>query len=288
MFTLECDLRKPCGVEGDRLRIRQILTNLLSNAIKFTPSGGRVVLRAAEQRQESSSVYVRFEVEDTGIGMSEEYLSRIFTPFEQESAATAQNYGGSGLGLSITYNLIQMLHGSITVCSTPGKGSIFTVMLPFVLAREAASTVNNQKSSENEAHHISATLLLAEDNRINREIAMKLLDREGMRLIPAENGRDAVLKFTQSAPGTFQAILMDLRMPVMDGYEAARAIRASGHPDAKCIPIIAVSADVFEETITRALSCGMNDYITKPIDFNELCKTLDKLVNLPKHPQTEK
>lgn len=278
-FSLQTSFQKPAELEGDALRLRQILTNLLANAIKFTPAGGKVSLSVTSLHPENGHHFFKFSVSDTGIGMSEKFLQRIFTPFEQESAQTAHKFGGSGLGLSITYNLIQMLHGSITVQSRLGQGSTFTVTLPFQACQEKAAGTNETATcAAPEIAKEQLTLLLAEDNPLNREIALALLSTEGIHLELANNGREAVEKFCQASPGTYQAILLDLQMPVMDGYTAAQTIRASQHQEAKTIPIIAVTADVFAENVARTFACGMNECITKPIDLNKLLQTLAKLI----------
>ena len=400
---------------GDPLRIKQILMNILSNAIKFTPEKGSVRVKLQQMHPSASQVLLKFTVQDTGIGMSEAYLARIFTPFEQESAQTAQQFGGTGLGLSITQNLVRLMHGSIDVQSKLGEGSVFTISLPLKVAQHEdeadAETVDSFEhvhalvvddlpsecdyvtslltrchvasdyvlTGEEAVSRIIASeetaaaydfcildwkmpgmdgvetarkikaackkeipiiiitaydtaeveeaaqqagvrkvcskplfpstmfdllmtyfgkrkkadilpmmqqenlkdlhILLVEDNEMNREIAVAILEESGMKISTAIDGKDAVARFTEAAPGTYDCIFMDIQMPVMDGYAATRAIRSSAHPEARTIPIIAVTADVFAEDVSRALACGMNDYISKPIDYHKLITALLKFTN---------
>lgn len=393
---------------GDSLRVNQILLNLLSNALKFTPPGGKVQLLVRQTSRTNDMVYMQFEVTDTGCGMSEEMLARLFKPFEQESADTAQKHGGSGLGLSITKNLIDMMQGQIKVESNKDQGSKFTVDLPFgavnepiiadadkfqslralivdddkdaeeytsiVLSRigiehdcassgeEAVAILNEQSAKglgydicfvdwkmpglsgidvtrkirelydedtliiivsaydlsevEEEAKAAGANLfvtkpmfqstvfnvlmmlsggkyknrtaneddydftghrvLLAEDNALNSEIATDLLSLVNMEVDTVTNGQEAVEQFSQATPGTYDVILMDVQMPIMDGHEAARTIRKLERPDAQTIPIYAMTANAFTEDVTAALSSGMNGHIAKPIDTSILYGTLKK------------
>ena len=414
-FEVHIDSLENEWVRGDELRVRQILLNLLSNAVKFTPKDGTIRLNIhqipAGNQANDGKLHFEFQVADTGIGMSKEYMDRMFQPFEQESATTARNYGGTGLGLSISNNLTHMMGGQIRVDSEQGKGTTFTVLLPFEntdkkeqarLATESfahlkalvvddepdtceyvqrllsrfgvkCDTVTSGKkalrrvSSRMQTNHpydlciidwnmqemdgletarevrrlcgdsipiIIATaydytsiedeakaagvdrivskplfqstmlnllvntygkykpmepkekrqvdfkglkVLLAEDNEMNMEIALDILRKAGLDIIPVINGREALDTFEQSAPGTFDAILMDVQMPVMDGYTATRKIRASDHPQAKSIPIIAMTANAFTEDVTAALAAGMNDHVAKPISYDRLFATLSRL-----------
>ncbi len=403
---------------GDSLRINQILLNLVSNSYKFTESGGRIELVASEISRKGDVAFIRFTVEDTGSGMTDDMVKRIFVPFEQESALTARKHGGSGLGMSITKNLVDLMDGTINVESAKDVGTRFTVDLPFKVAENMEKTVEavtasglsallvgsdaqqveylqllveqfgvkvtdfllgeagghasgeekffNQKynicildelpsreatketlayfkgklgdgvmmvlasskepeeiprdikeqgidrfikkpilqgdvsailselSSDEEAGTEQAAaapaaqtaddgndfggreVLLAEDNEINAEIMMELLDMVNIKADHAENGRIALEKFEASEPGRYMAVLMDLQMPEMDGIEAAKAIRASSHPDAKEIPIVAQSANAFNEDVANALGAGMNAHVSKPINSKELYATLKK------------
>lgn len=396
-------------VIGDELRVNQILMNLLSNAVKFTPTGGEIDLMIIQASRSHDKVQMRFSVSDTGCGMREEMLGRLFKPFEQESAATARKHGGSGLGLSITKNLVEMMGGSIGVKSTPGKGSVFTVDIPFGAHEESqpadttgfsdirtlvvaddkesceysgillerlgvrheyvttgeaalealgeaedsqdpyklclvdwkmpdmdgvevtqkirqifgedtiviivsAYDLNEVESSAKAAganYFISKPLfqstlfnalmrisggdytridaekekgsydfggrhvLVAEDVALNLEVAVKLLQMVGVSVTCAEDGRLAAEMFQKSAQGEYDCILMDINMPVMDGYEATKRIRSMNRPDAKTIPIYAMTANAFSEDVTAALNAGMNGHIAKPIETMVLYRTLE-------------
>lgn len=410
-FETHIDKLDERWIIGDELRVNQILMNLLSNAIKFTAENGLVVLGVNQEQSEDDKIWVRFTVQDNGIGMSEEYLSRLFQPFEQESADTAKKYGGSGLGLSITNNLVKMMGGSMEVRSKQGEGTLFTVILPFgrtnishenlfvpedfasmriLVADTDADTCTYMKqlfhslgakcdtvtSGRKVAHKVFSRLsmgkkydicildwcmedmnaidivkeikrlcaeeiptmiattydytavyeeaeaigvstilvkplfqshllelcttalgkqkpmeekasiqlditgrkiLLAEDNEMNMEIALEVLSKSGLHITPVRNGKEALDAFEQSAAGTFDAILMDIQMPVMDGYTATRSIRSSDHPDATSIPIIAITANAFSEDVAAARAAGMNDHISKPISYDKLLASLARL-----------
>ena len=406
-FTIE---EKDLTIEtilGDPHRLNQILMNLVSNAVKFTPSGGKIRLTVSQLNIRDKTVYLCFQVTDTGMGMEEEFKDRLFQPFEQASASIAQEFGGSGLGLSITKNLIELMGGKIAVESILGKGTTFTVDLPFRLAdslhrpskqlhslraliidsdqntldyagklldhlgvyhdtarrgQEGITMVQQAQQKEKaydicfidwnlpdrtgldisknlrtctndlmivmiSAHtfdHLEEILkeagadafltkpllqssvfnlfmelssnpfspgndpakhwdfhgrqiLLVEDNELNLEIATEILKLSGISVTQAINGRQAVEIFMQSPPATFDAILMDIQMPEMNGYEAAERIRSSSHPEAASIPIIAMTANAFTEDITHALAAGMNRHIAKPIDTHILYTTLDEI-----------
>lgn len=267
---------------GDRLRVNQILMNLLSNAVKFTSAGGKVELEVSQKAVIEGRAHLQFRIQDTGIGMTKEYEQWIFTPFEQQDADTAKLYGGTGLGLSITNNLVNMMNGTIHVQSEEGKGSIFIVGLSFQIADTETSVENTgadqTRKIKNSGEDIFSgmSMILAEDNEMNREIVKEILKDTGLNITCAETGREALEIFENSTDGTYQMILMDIQMPVMDGYEAARRIRACGHSQARKIPIIACSADAFTEDVNKALAAGMNDHISKPIDYEKLCHILNQ------------
>lgn len=281
-FELNRDRIKRSFLCGDRLRLNQVLLNLISNAYKFTPEGGRVTVTVTELSQQGEKIYYKFTVADTGEGMSEEMLSRLFEPFEQEMADTAQKHGGSGLGLSITKNLVELMGGSISCQSKKGEGTVFTVSLPFLLdaqaqeAKDDEGTAPERERSEKTYDFSGKTVLLAEDTELSAEIAMELLELVGLKTDHAWNGKQAVEMFTASAPGTYMAVLMDVQMPEMNGYEAARAIRALAHPDALKIPVFAMTANAFTEDVSAALNAGMNGHIAKPVDTEILYETLRK------------
>lgn len=395
---------------GDTLRVNQIMLNLISNAYKFTPAGGKITVTVEESSRNGNQVFMRISVADTGVGMSEDMQKRLFKSFEQEDAVTAQKYGGSGLGMAITGNLVELMHGAISVESHKGKGSTFSVELPFEVAvdsqpvlkgdlgdiralivdddegtleytsiimdrigvaydvansgeaavamleeayengrsyklcfidwkmsgldgiavteqirskfdksaiiiivsaydvseaedaaRQAGadmmlpkplfqSTVFNLLMNMNGGRYVRNTakegsfdfggikVLLAEDNELNREIAVELLNMVNIETECAEDGRIAVQKFVDSAPDEYKLILMDVQMPHLDGYAATRQIRTSNHPQARNIPIIAMTANAFNEDIAAALAAGMNDHVAKPIDNEILYKTIAKFL----------
>lgn len=404
-------------VIGDQLRLNQVLMNLLSNAVKFTPKDGQVILQVSQMdpETENDKVYIQFAVRDNGIGMSEEYLSRLFQPFEQESAVTAQKYGGSGLGLSITKNLIYMMGGTIKVESKQNKGTTFTVTMHFEKSKDHAGLQLQMKDyshvrvlvvddMKDECSYIKAMLkrcgvkadsvtsgeealrrlkgrigsdyeydmcildwsmpemngvevaakireefgekipiiiataydvseiideaksvgvdkviakplfqstlfdilvstfgkydpeagrdatkkrvnvenvrvLLAEDNTMNMDIAVTILEKAGIKVDQAVNGQEAYDIFTSHEAGTYHMILMDVQMPILNGYEATRKIRESNHPEAKTIPIIAMTANAFAEDVAEALSKGMNAHIAKPVNYDKLFELLQKFQN---------
>lgn len=398
---------------GDTLRLNQILLNLTSNAIKFTPEGGSVRLEVTHLSPRNQKVWIRFVVSDTGIGMDEEGLRRLYTPFEQADDSIARKYGGTGLGMSITQNLISLMGGHISVKSKPGQGTTFTVELPFeqsdlelqpfttnslealevlvtddeqdicehtvlllkklnihaewvlngeqavervVSANEkgnafdvclidwkmpdmdgiettrrirqqigwntpiiiisgydwseieeearaaganafiskplfqsslynvlmnvtnGAMDISGYKAQNDSKPLFAKRLLLAEDNTLNLEIASTLLEFNGAIVESAENGQEAITRFLSMEPGYYDAILMDVQMPVMDGCEAAKHIRSCGRPDAATIPIIATTANAFSEDVSTVLSAGMNAHISKPIDIQQLCSTLSQYI----------
>lgn len=266
-------------VEADGFRIQQILNNLLSNAFKFTNRGDRVSLEV-KQMDEGEYAKYRFVVTDTGIGMTPEFLPHLFEPYSRELRFSAKRAAGTGLGMPITKNLVAQMNGEITVESRPGEGSSFTVVLPFAKASREESGQTPKPVAE-ESSLKGRHILLAEDNEINMELATEILSMNEVRVTQAWNGREAVEIFRESAPFTFDAILMDMQMPEMDGCEATRRIRAMNRPDAGRIPILAVTANAFAEDIAATTAAGMNAHISKPIDFPLLCRTLASLMPKP-------
>lgn len=275
-FEIKIDFFRECLVEGDELRISQILINLVSNAIKYTPEHGHITLSASSELYRQYVQYT-FEVSDDGIGMSEEFIENIFDPFTREVNSTTNTVQGTGLGLAITKNIIDLMGGTISVDSEKGKGSTFKVILHFSLVDYIEDTANAKKAEEEEEEELSLAgyhILCAEDNELNSEIVKALLEAEGVTIDLVGDGLAAVEKFTASEPGTYDVILMDIQMPVMDGYQASMAIRASKHPEAQTIPIIAMTANAFVEDVNNALNSGMNAHIAKPIDMKLLRSTI--------------
>ncbi|MEG1584510.1 MAG: response regulator, partial [Anaerovorax sp.] len=229
---------------------------------------------------QKGKAYFRFVVADTGMGIAKEFMAGLFTAYAQEDVSIAQNYGGSGLGLAITKNLVTMMDGTIHAESEKGKGTVFTVELPFEII-ESLITVDDKGDCDQEKLRDRGCfkgkrLLLAEDNEMNLEIATDILTTAGFMVETANNGRLAVEKFTSCEAEYYDAILMDVQMPELNGYEATRAIRASCHAEAKIIPIIAMTANAFAEDVASALASGMNDHIAKPIDLDQLYSVMRK------------
>ena len=275
----------------DTLHLHQIFVNIIGNAIKYTPNGGCVIFEVTELDSTNPKyANMKFVVSDNGIGISEEFLPHLFDPFAQEYTGARSESKGSGLGMAITYNLVTMLGGKIDVQSTKGKGSVFTIYMPLKITQQAkqvkkekySKTLSAAPAVPNYALLSGKHFLLAEDNELNIEIMTELMEDKHVTLETAKNGEEAIDLFIRNDPGHFDAILMDIQMPVMNGYEATAKIRNSGHADAENIPIIALSADAFSESAQKALASGMNAHIAKPINFSELCKVLNNIINFHK------
>lgn len=258
----------------DRLKLQKVILNLLSNAVKYTPAGGTVRFSAENISGSGNRMTRRITVEDNGIGISPAFLPQLFEPFTQELRPEAADIQGTGLGLSIVKKIVDLMNGTIEVHSKVNKGTAFIIDLPIL----SEKIVTEEKSkAEFAAMNLSGKhILLVEDNYLNAEIATLLLKEKGITVTPAENGKAGTACFAASLPGTFDAILMDMRMPVMNGYEATQAIRSMERPDAKSIPIIAMTADVFEEDLIRAKKAGVNDCLSKPVDANTVYAALSK------------
>ncbi len=264
----------PDALLGDKLRLSQVLINLLGNAVKFTPAGGQINFRVQVLQETDANVHLCFAVADTGIGMSTEQMARLFVPFEQADASIASRFGGTGLGLSISQNLVQMMGGRIEVESVLGKGSTFSFELTFQKGTLAAPPLR-QKA----ANLAGQRILLAEDIEINRFILREILADTGLIFDEAEDGNIAVQMFADSPAGHYQLVFMDIQMPTMNGYDAALAIRALPHPDAGRVPIVAMTANAYKEDVDRALQCGMNAHLAKPLNITQLMDTLAQFMN---------
>ncbi len=262
-------------LDGDALRLEQVLINLLGNAVKFTMEGGAIHFDVQVLKVQEKQAEILFDVKDTGIGMNEDQLAKLFLPFEQTHSSITGRFGGTGLGLSISQNLIQHMGGKIEVESDVDNGSSFYFTLKFNLSDEEMEEYGEDLTVEEiDFSHIH--ILLADDVEINCEIVREILSFTGISIDEVHTGAHAVQKFEQSEPGYYDAILMDIQMPVLDGYEATRGIRKLDRPDASEIPIIAMTANAFKEDIDMALSSGMNAHIAKPIDFNILLRTIKR------------
>ena len=264
-------------VNGDQVHLMQIFSNLLSNAVKYTQKGGKIQF-LVEECETKSSVYAkyRFLVSDNGMGMSADFKETIFDPFTRAEGSVTNKIQGTGLGMAITRNLVEAMGGTIDVESELGQGSCFEVLIDLRIAedRSVSSTVQEEKNEQNDNIFQGMRFLCAEDNELNAEILMELLKIEGAECTICENGEEILKTFEKSAPGDYDMILMDVQMPVMNGYEATKAIRRSSHELAKKIPIIAMTANAFSEDIQHSLAAGMNAHVSKPVEMRVLEKTI--------------
>ena len=276
-FTITKENIQHEWVNGDRVHLMQIFSNLLSNAIKYTQEGGEIQL-LAEECESNSSVYAkyRFLVSDNGMGMAADFKDTIFDTFTREENSMTNKIQGTGLGMAITKNLVDSMGGTIDVESELGQGSSFEVLIDLKIAEErSVSPVSQTETDEQDGDILQGMrFLCAEDNAINAEILTELLKIEGAECTICENGEEILKTFEQSVPGDYDMILMDVQMPVMNGYEATQAIRRSFHELAKTIPIIAMTANAFSEDIQHSLSVGMNAHISKPVEMTVLEKTI--------------
>lgn len=265
----------------DKLRINQIFFNLLSNAAKFTPRGGTVRFSVRNTGQNGNVAQTLFIVQDNGIGMSAGFREKLFHPFEQENTQKDYQRVGSGLGLSIVRSLVDLMGGTIDVKTAPGEGSTFIVILPMVVAptRKVTPIVVGKQNY----NLTGVNVLVTEDNLINQEIALKLLEMKGAHGTVANNGEEAVRQFDGAEQYSYDAVLMDVRMPVMDGLTATRKIRALNRPDARTVPIIAMTANAFEEDVKECLDAGMDAHLAKPIEPKDLYETIGRLVRQLHH-----
>lgn len=254
--------------------------NVLGNAVKYNRKNGSVSISCSEVSSDEETAVFEFVCADTGIGIGEDFQKRIFEPFAQENEAVRTSYSGTGLGLSIVKALVERMHGTIRFDSEKRKGTTFYITIPFKIDK-------NPPAEEKEPEEISCNtsklekvrILLVEDNELNMEIAEFMLENEGALVTKAWNGKEAVEIFEQSVPGTYPVILMDLMMPVMDGLEAARTIRKMQREDAASVAIIAMTANSFSDDVERCREAGMNEHLSKPLDFGKLADTIKKYMN---------
>ena len=271
---------------GDDVILKQILMSLLDNAVKYTSEPGTVTLKLENESSADEKCVIRFIVQDTGIGISEEFLPKVFDLFSKEDASFTDQFGGSGMGLAVTKQKVEQLNGKISVESKSGEGSAFTVVIPFGIADNEAlpdtdkSTAETADMPEEGASLEGCRVLIVEDVDDNAEIVADLLELEGCESERACNGAEAVEMFSGSEAGYYDVILMDLRMPVMDGLEATRKIRELNRNDAKTIPIIALTANAFEEDIKNTRNAGMNAHLAKPADSDLLYSTIRSFIKL--------
>ena len=264
-------------VNGDQVHLMQIFSNLVSNAVKYTQEGGKIQF-LVEECETKSSVYAkyRFLVSDNGMGMSADFKDTIFDAFTRAESSMTNKIQGTGLGMAITKNLVEAMGGTIDVESELGQGSCFEVLIDLRIAEDRFVSSAEQAEKDEPAGNVlkGMRFLCAEDNELNAEILMELLKIEGAECTICENGKRVLEAFEQSAPGDYDMILMDVQMPVMNGYEATKAIRRSSHELAKTIPIIAMTANAFSEDIQHSLAAGMNAHVSKPVEMKVLEKTI--------------
>ena len=262
----------------DSRRLEQVLINLLSNAVKYTLPGGRVVF-SVQTLSVKNGIYTEcYKIQDNGIGMSKDFIPKLFTPFSQEGRMQSNIQYGSGLGMSIVKYLVDLMNGTIDVQSEINKGTTVSVTLSYPAVEKTDENNFVYKKQDYTSTLEDKNVLLCEDNALNAEIARSFLEKKKMHVSTAENGRVGVQIFKNSQPGYFNVILMDVRMPVMDGLEAAKEIRSLDRDDAKKIPIVALSANVFDSDITASKDAGMNAYLSKPIDAEKMYQTIGSLI----------
>lgn len=263
---------------ADEMRLTQVVTNFISNANKFTPAGGTITVTFKQLDNIGGKAQILIRVRDTGKGIAPENIRKIMKPFEQEEASTAHNYGGTGLGLAICDQIVQLMGGNIVVDSELGKGTDFSVFLSLPIADTeqdlSVPVVTEDATLGDDFSYEGCRILLAEDNEVNAEIAVDILESEGAKVTHASDGQEVVDIFVQNPEYSFDVVLLDIHMPKLNGREAAQAIRKSGKADAEGIALIALSADAFVEDIKLSKQAGMDDHVSKPIDFDVLRKAI--------------
>ena len=286
-IAYSCEVRGSAALTciGDDMKLREVLINLLSNAVKYTMSPGTVTFITEETARFEDNVTLRFTVKDTGIGMDKDFIPKIFEPFSQEKNDCGGMFGSTGLGMAITRNMIDMMNGKIDVESEKGKGSVFTVTVTLKTAQDGALSAEETGADVNEKENNTASvklegrhILMAEDMIINAEILRNILESCGVEVDHAPDGKACVDMFRESPAGRYDAILMDIRMPVMNGLEAAEQIRSLDREDARTVPIIAMTANAFDDDVKLSLQSGMNAHLTKPVEAEHLIETLQRLI----------
>ena len=258
---------------ADRMRISQVLINLLGNAVKFTPIKGKVTLTAEEISSTDKEAFVSFAVRDTGIGIAKEDQERVFRSFEQSSGTNPSRQQGTGLGLSISSRLVQMMGSNIRLDSEPGEGSLFSFSITLKLGEYMEAEASEEEISFDGCH-----VLVVEDNELNAEIAQSLLEERSFKVDCVYDGAQAVERIRTTEPGTYDVILMDIMMPVMNGLDATRAIRSMEREDSHTIPIVAMSANAFDDDLKKSVECGMNGHLSKPVEVDKLYRTLKEVI----------
>ena len=275
------ELLYPCLI-GSPVHVKRILLNIVGNAIKYNKKNGKVYITLFESTSDDDTTIMEFKCEDTGIGISKRFLPHVFEAFTQDGDVARSSYEGTGLGMPIVKSLVEKMGGTVTVESEKGVGSIFTVRIPFKVAEEQPSEEQKQEAPDVELVK-GMHVLLAEDNKLNLEIAQFFLNTAGITSTSVQNGKEAVETFEGSAVHEYDAVLMDIMMPFMDGMEATQKIRALDREDAGTVPIIAMTANAFVEDKKQAMAAGMTDYITKPLQMDLLLHLLAKYAKKRKH-----
>ncbi len=261
----------------DKLRINQVIINIIGNAIKFTPEGGEIHTKIIQIQSKEDYGEYKVIISDNGVGMSPEFINKIFVPFEREKTSTISKTQGTGLGMAITKSIVDMIGGTINVQSELGEGTEFTLVLPFKTSKQAPAP-EEELFEINEEEFKGKRILVVEDNEMNREIIQEVLQESGFEIDIAEDGKYAVEMVAKSIPGYYDAILMDIQMPIMDGYTATKKIRKLHNQSLANIPIVAMTANAFDEDRKEAFACGMNEHVTKPLNLEELFKVLHTIL----------
>ena len=279
-FTVDTSTVKDTYLVFDKNRLNRVLLNLLSNAYKFTPKDGRISVTLT-QINDGSDGYGEYElrVKDSGIGMTPEFAAKVFEAFEREKTSTVSGIQGTGLGMAITKSIVDMMGGDIRVVTAPNKGTEFIVRLKFKISENIPEEIETVEVEEQEFHFKGLRLLLVDDIEVNREIAKMLLESADFEVDTAENGQDAVDKVKASEPGYYAAVLLDIQMPVLDGYGAAKLIRKLENKQLAATPLIAMTANAFSEDVQAARDAGMDAHIAKPIDVPQMMETLQKILS---------
>lgn len=267
-------------VMGSPLHLQRVLLNILSNAIKYNKPDGSVEVNISQDRINDTQVEYCFKIQDTGVGMSPEFVERIFEPFSREKKDMGTTYQGTGLGMAIAKEMVELMNGEIKVKSELGIGSTFIIKIPFGIPEKEGLKTNKEGQIEDSADNVSLKgkhILLVEDNALNIEIAEFILEEAQAEIVIAQNGKEAVYLYTESPDGYFDLILMDIMMPEMDGFEATKVIRNSQRKDAKTIPIVAMTANAFKEDIEKCMHVGMNAHIAKPLHVDKMLTVLKEL-----------
>ena len=276
-FTLDIKL-EPVNVSGDLQGLHQILNNVLSNAVKYTAAGGKISFMVRREKDKNNRANFSFIVQDTGCGMSEKFLEKIYTPFERDSRFGVPKVTGTGLGMAIVKSLVERLDGTIHISSKVDEGTCVIISLPFMLAPEQPKP--HVKDAPKLKDFAGCTVLVADDNDISMEIITELLTMNGLKVVAAANGREAVERFAASQEGSVQLVLMDVQMPELDGCEAARRIRQLPRRDAISVPILALTGNSSSDDVEAAMQAGMNDYMVKPVKMKLLAKMMSEYIHV--------